>query len=116
MGMTEDDCRRVLALWGLTDIEQAVGRADWPWHRNLLRDRGASAVVVSEHARLPDFTKDDAAAVQLAPHVCGRIRSLQYHGGGWWVVDILGEPGANILGGGEHPGDALLEALARLNP
>lgn len=63
--MTEDDCRRVLALWGLTDLEQAVGRDDWPWWKNLLRDSGPASVCVSKHARLPDFTKDDAAAAQL---------------------------------------------------
>lgn len=72
--MTEDDCSRVLALWGLTDIEQAVDCADWPWHRNLLSNRSDSAVCVAKHARMPDFTKYDAAAVQLLVKMAQRIR------------------------------------------
>ena len=119
--MTETETKRVLALYGLSKLEDAT-RANWPWHsqwiaRDARRRWHVDRWDDAEHLffYVPDFHVDDAAAIQLAE----RVTVWRYHfarnsttrEGHWFVSEIFTDQPAECIGVGSSFGEALLAAL-----
>ena len=114
--MTEADCTRVLALFGLKSLSDANAE-NWPSEWTSVRWVHELGEYADEKPFMPDFDRDAAAAVKLAEKMGerGLLRRL------WppdpstfwhrrWVA-VLSDQAPNLNHSGPTLGAALLKAL-----